>query len=68
VLASAGEPNLDVSDLSGRIDDTLAWITWGGVREAVENAASDLAVADASIASSIQRVAQSLVAAIVRHS
>ncbi|HEX7304798.1 hypothetical protein [Lentzea sp.] len=65
-LASAHPVPLD--DLTARIDEVCAWITWAELVDVVVEQQGRLAVADPSVAASIGRLVASVVRSVARHS
>ncbi len=68
VLARTAGLDIAVDDLLDRIPDTVAWITWMKIRQAVSGAQIDLANLPAGVAGTVRRLRDDLVAAIDWHS
>ncbi|GAA3590748.1 hypothetical protein [Kribbella ginsengisoli] len=68
VLARTAGLEAPGADLASRIPDSVAWITWPELREAVATAAIDLSTLPAGIAGTVQRLRDDLLTAVDWHS
>jgi hypothetical protein len=67
VLDRAENHDFTVKKLSEKIPESVTWITWQEIREVVEKQVNELKIEESSIASCIQRLANSVIRVIEWH-
>ncbi|MFQ4149075.1 hypothetical protein AAGW05_10290 [Arthrobacter sp. LAPM80] len=68
VLAETNNDQLVLQELLGRIDDVFCWISWAEIDALIHQQTASFTSPDASVCTSIERLAASISAAIVWHS